>query len=236
VGLEAEELVLEPLASGEAVLSQAERDLGAAVVDIGGGTTSLGIFTNGGLCHTAILPVGGNHITNDIAVGLRTPIAEAEKLKIGHGCATLAMVGDGESIEVARIGSPDITVRPRRALVEIIEPRLTEILGMVNAQIKRSGYASLIPAGVVVTGGSALLTGLADAASAQLELPARVGIPEVAGTMDLTVGSPIYATGVGLVMYAARQRSPGRLVRTMDGGGTVFGRLRRWFREFTQGA
>jgi len=235
VGLETEELVLEPLASGEAVLSQAERDLGAAVVDIGGGTTSLGIFTNGGLCHTAILPLGGSHITNDVAVVLRTPILEAEKLKIAHGCATVSAVSDSETIEVARIGADDVAIRPRRALVEVIEPRLAEILGMVKAQIKRSGYASVMPAGVVVTGGTALLAGLAAAASEQLEMPARVGTPDVAGTMARTVGSPIYATGVGLVLYAARQRSPGRLVRTSDGA-PVFGRLRRWFREFTQGA
>jgi cell division protein FtsA len=235
-GLEIEELVLEPLASGQAVLAPAERDLGVAVVDIGGGTTSLGIFTNGGLCHTAILPVGGSHITNDIAVGLRTPIAEAERLKIAYGCASVAGVGADDTIEVPRIGSREVTTRPRRALVEVIEPRLAEILGMVKSQIKRSGYANLIPAGVVVTGGTALLAGLAEAASALLELPARVGMPDLRGTMAHMVDSPAYATGVGLVLHGARQRVPGRLVRTADGAGSVFGRVRQWLREFTQGA
>ena len=235
-GLEVEDLVLEPLASGQAVLTQAERDLGVALVDSGGGTTSVGIFIGGGLCHTAILPVGGSHITNDVAVGLRTPIAEAERLKISQGCATLSMVGDGEMIEVPRIGTREAQTRPRRALVEIIEPRLSEILGMVKAQIKRSGYANLIPAGVVLTGGTAMLAGLAEAATHQLEMPARIGIPEVAGTMGQTVDNPMYATGVGLVLHGARQRSPGRLVRSIDGAGSLFGRMRQWLRVFALGA
>jgi len=235
-GLEVEDLVLEPLASGQSVLTQAERDLGVALVDSGGGTTSVGIFIGGGLCHTAILPVGGSHITNDIAVGLRTPIAEAERLKISQGCAMLSMVADGEMIEVPRIGTHDAQLRPRRALVEIIEPRLSEILGMVKAQIKRSGYANLIPAGVVLTGGTALLAGMADAASEQLEMPARIGVPDVAGTMGHTVDSPMYATGVGLVLHGARQRSPGRLSRSLDGAGSLFGRMRQWLRVFALGA
>lgn len=235
-GLEVEDLVLEPLASGQSVLTQAERDLGVALVDSGGGTTSVGIFIGGGLCHTAILPVGGSHITNDVAVGLRTPIAEAERLKISQGCAVLSMVADGEMIEVPRIGTRDAQTRPRRALVEIIEPRLSEILGMVKSQIKRSGYASLIPAGVVLTGGTALLAGMADAASEQLEMPARIGIPDVAGTMGHTVDSPMYATGVGLVLHGARQRSPGRLSRSLDGAGSLFGRMRQWLRVFALGA
>ena len=235
-GLEVEDLVLEPLASGQSVLTQAERDLGVALVDSGGGTTSVGIFIGGGLCHTAILPVGGSHITNDVAVGLRTPIAEAERLKISQGCAVLSMVADDEMIEVPRIGTRDTQTRPRRALVEIIEPRLSEILGMVKSQIKRSGYASLIPAGVVLTGGTALLAGMADAASEQLEMPARIGIPVGAGTMGHTVDSPMYATGVGLVLHGARQRSPGRLSRSLNGADTLFGRMRQWLRVFALGA
>jgi len=235
-GLEIEELVLEPLASGQAVLAPAERDLGVAVVDIGGGTTSVGVFSNGGLCHTAILPVGGSHITNDIAVGLRTPILEAERLKVTRGCASVATVGTDETIDVPRIGSNEVLKRPRRALVEIIEPRLLEILAMVKSQIKRSGYANLIPAGVVVTGGTALLAGLADAASEVLEAPTRIGLPEMRGTMAPMVDSPAYATGVGLLLHGARQRAPSRLVRNVDGAGSAFGRLRQWLREFTHGA
>ncbi len=235
-GLEPEDLVLEPLASGEAVLTQAERDLGVALVDIGGGTASLGIFTGGGLCHAAVLPVGGNHITNDVAVGLRTPIAEAEKLKLRHGCATAAMASEGELIEVFHIGTREPRILPRRVLGEIIEPRLAEIFGMIKAQIKRSGYAHLIPAGIVVTGGTALLRGLGETAGERLDLPARVGVPDVSGSMADTVGSPAYATGVGLVLHAARKQGPGRMVRSTNGSGSFFGRMRQWVREFTQGA
>jgi len=235
-GLEVEDLVLEPLASGQSVLTQAERELGAALVDSGGGTTSVGIFIGGGLCHTSILPVGGSHITNDVAVGLRTPIAEAEHLKVLHGCASPSMVGDDEMIEVPKIGARDVQKRPRRALVEIIEPRLTEILDLVKAQIRRSGYANLIPAGIVLTGGTAMLSGLADAASTQLDAPARVGVPDVGGTMGQMVDNPMYATGVGLVLHGARHRSPGRLSSSLDGAGSVLGRVRYWLRAFATGA
>ncbi|HEV2359306.1 MAG TPA: cell division protein FtsA [bacterium] len=234
-GLEVDDLVLEPLASGEAVLTQAERDLGVALVDIGGGTTSIGVFSGGSLCHATVLPVGGNHVTNDIAVGLRTPIAEAEKLKIRHGCAAAGMAAEGELIEVFHIGSREPRILPRRVLGEIIEPRIDEICGMIKSQLKRSGYAQMMPAGLVATGGGALLAGLAEAAGEKIDMPARVGAPDVGGSMADTVGSPVYATGVGLVLHAARQRGPGRMVRASDGNGSMFGRLRQWFREFAHG-
>jgi cell division protein FtsA len=236
-GLDIDDLVLEPLASGEAVLTQAERDLGVVLVDIGGGTTSVGVFSDGSLCHATVLPVGGNHVTNDVAVGLRTPIAEAEKLKIRHGCARAAMAEEGELIEVFHIGTKEPRILPRRVLGEIIEPRLDEIYGMVKAQIKRSGYAAVVPSGVVATGGGALLQGLAEAASDKLDLPARIGTPETAGGMADTVGSPLYATGVGLVLHAARQRGPGRMIRDGNGNGSghMLGKLRHWFRELAHG-
>jgi cell division protein FtsA len=234
-GLEIEDLVLEPLASGEAVLTQAERDLGVVLVDIGGGTTSVGVFSGGSLCHATVLPVGGNHVTNDVAVGLRTPIAEAEKLKIRHGCARAAMVAEGEMIEVLHIGTREPRILPRRVLGEIIEPRIDEICGMIKAQIKRSGYAQMVPAGITATGGGALLEGFAEAAADKLDMPARIGSPEAGGSMADTVGSPVYATAVGLVLHAARQRGPGRMIRDSNGHSGMFGKMRRWFREFAQG-
>ena len=234
-GLEVDDLVLEPLASGEAVLTQAERDLGVVLIDIGGGTTSVGVFSDGSLCHATVLPVGGNHVTNDVAVGLRTPIAEAEKLKIRHGCARASMAAEGELIEVFHIGTREPRILPRRVLGEIIEPRLDEICGMIKAQIKRSGYAPMVAAGVVATGGGALLHGLAEAAAEKLDMPARVGTPDAGGSMADTVGSPLYATGVGLVLHAARQRGPGRVVRDGNGNGHMLGRIRHWFREFAHG-
>jgi len=232
-GLECEALVLEALASGEAVLSPAERELGVALVDIGGGTISLGIFAGGGLCYTAVLPYGGNHVTNDIAMGLRTSFGDAERLKIRHGCALPRQVGEDELIEVVHVGSHELRVAPKRALSEIIEPRISEIAGLVKAQCGRSGWGYRIPAGLVVTGGTALLRGLPDLVSERLGTAVRVGVPEVPGSMADTVSSPAFATGVGLVLHAVRQR---RVGRGLNGNGTVYGRVRQWLREFTLGA
>lgn len=233
-GLDVEEVVLEPLASAEAVLTSPERELGVVIADIGGGTTSVGIFVGGGLSHTGILPVGGNHITSDIAVGLRTPVAEAEKLKLRHGAATAKAAAEGELIEVFNVGDREPRILPRRVLCEIIEPRLSEIFAMLRAQIRRSGFAHLIPAGVVLTGGTALLRGIVPAASEQLELPARLGLPEPLTGLTDTVASPIYATAVGLVFYGVRHGRT-KTVRATNGHG-IFGKMRGWFREMVQGA
>jgi len=235
-GLESEALVLEPLASGEAVLSPAERELGVALVDIGGGTSSVGVFAGGGLCHTAVLPYGGNHVTSDIAVGLRTSLGEAEQLKITHGCAKMSMGGDGELIEVRHIGGRSPRVLPRRVLGEIIEPRVAEIFALVKADLARSGFAHRMPAGVVATGGTALLRGLAELITERLDVAARVGVPEVTGSVADTVSSPIYATGVGLVLRSAWQRRVGQAAGHLNGTGTVLGRVRQWMREFVHGA
>lgn len=232
-GLECDALVLEPLASGESVLSPAERELGVALVDIGGGTISLGIFAGGGLCYTAVLPYGGNHVTNDIAMGLRTSFGDAERLKIRHGCAVPQQVGEDELIEVVHVGSHELRVAPKRTLSQIIEPRISEMAGLVKAQCGRSSWAYRIPAGLVVTGGTALLRGLPDLMSERLGVAVRVGVPDVPGSMADTVSSPAFATGVGLVLHAARQR---RVGRSLNGNGTVYGRVRQWLREFTLGA
>ena len=233
-GLEVEEVVLEPLASAEAVLTSAERELGVVVADIGGGTTSIGVFVGGGLTHTAILPIGGHHITSDIAVGLRTPVAEAEKLKIRFGAATPGDTSEGELIEVFNVGDREPRILPRRVLCEIIEPRLQEICNMLRLQIRRSGYAHLVPAGVVLTGGTALLRGITRFVSEKLELPARLGLPEQVGGLTDAVGSPVYATGVGLVLYGTRHQGT-RALRVTNGAG-LWGRMRGWMREMASGA
>jgi cell division protein FtsA len=233
-GLELDELVLEPLASAEAVLTQAERELGVVLADLGGGTTSVGVFAGGGLTHTAILPVGGHHLTSDVAVGLRTPVAEAEKLKLRHGAASVADVREGELIEVFNVGDREPRILPRKVLCEIIEPRLQEICSLLRLQIKRSGFGHLVPAGVVLTGGTALLKGIAPYVSERLELPARVGAPEQVGGMLDAVASPIYATGVGLVLYGVRHGGS-TMVRTTNGDG-IFGKMRGWLREMVHGA
>jgi cell division protein FtsA len=232
-GLEVEEMVLEPLASAEAVLSASERDLGAVVADIGGGTTSLAIFANGGLCHVAILPVAGAHLTNDIAVGMRTPMAEAEKLKIRWGAATPAAVSEGEMIEVFNVGGRQPRVLPRRVLCEFIEPRLDEIFSLVQEQIRRSGYRHRVPAGIIITGGSSMLEGLIEYAETRLGLPARPGAPDHLAGLVEAVRSPAYSTGVGLALYAARSR--GRTGAHRNGTTTFWDRTRAWVRDLLQG-
>lgn len=234
-GLEVEELVLEPLASAESCLTPAERELGAVVADIGGGVTSLGLFVGGGLCHAAVVPVGGNHITNDIAVGLRTPLNEAEKLKVRAGAASPVMAAEGELIEVFNVGDRSPRILPRRVLCEIIEPRLAEIMSLIRAQLRRSGYGHLVPAGIVLTGGTALLQGIAGYAAERLELPARAGGPDgISGVTD-TVRSPASSTGVGLVLHAMRDRGGIRGLRGANGARGTVGRMRDWFRGVLQG-
>ena len=235
-GLEVEELVLEPLASAEAILSPAERELGTVVADIGGGTTSIGVFVGGGLIHSAILPVGGTHITNDIAVGLRTPVSEAEKLKIRVGAASPHMAAEGELIEVFNVGDRTPRILPRRVLCEIIEPRLSEIMSLLRAELRRSGYGHLIPGGIVLTGGTALLQGIAQYASENLEIPARPGAPDHVTGVTEAVRSPIYSTAVGLVQIGARERSGMRLLRQGNGSKGAMGWLRGFFRAVLQGA
>lgn len=232
-GLEVEEMVLEPLASAEAVLSPAERELGVVVCDVGGGTTSLGVFHAGGLVHTAVLPVGGNHITHDIAFGLRTPVPEAEKLKVRHGAASVYSASEGELVEVLRVGEREPRVLPRRHLCEIIQPRVEEILSLVGAQLGRPELARRVPAGVVLTGGTALLRGFPELAGERLGLPARVGYPAgVAGLAD-AVASPAFATAVGLVLYGARQDR--RRAPRSERNGALWGRLRAWVRGVLHG-
>jgi len=181
-----------------------------------------------------ILPIGGHHITSDIAVGLRTPVAEAEKLKIRFGAATPGETSEGELIEVFNVGDREPRILPRHVLCEIIEPRLQEICNMLRLQIRRSGYAHLVPAGIVLTGGTALLRGITRFVSEKLELPARLGLPEQVGGLTDAVGSPVHATGVGLVLYGIRHQGT-RAMRVTNGNG-LWGRMRGWMREMVSGA
>ncbi len=232
--VEVAEMVLEPLASAEAVLTPSERDIGAVLVDIGGGTTSMGVFANGGLCHVTILPVAGAHITNDIAVGMRTPMAEAEKLKVRWGAASPAAVSEGEMIEVFNVGGREPRVMPRRILTEFIEPRLDEIFALVQVQVRRSGYTHRVPAGVVLTGGTAQLDGLVQHAELRLGLPARLGAPDqIAGLVE-PVRTPSFSTGVGLALFGARSRTRAGATRR-DGAGSFWDRARAWIRDLLQG-
>jgi cell division protein FtsA len=200
-GLDVSDIVLQQLASSMAVLNEDEKDLGVALIDIGGGTTDIAIFSNGSIVHTAVLSLGGNQITNDIAVGLRTPAPEAEKLKIRHGCAMASLVDKDETIDVPSVGGRNTRVLSRQILCEIIEPRVEEIFSLIQREIQRSGYDDLLASGAVITGGSTIMEGMPELAEDVLGMPVRRGIPGKIGGLVDVVRSPIYATGVGLVLY-----------------------------------
>jgi cell division protein FtsA len=233
-GLAVSDIVLEPLAAADAVLTPEEKDLGVALVDVGCGTTDVMIFRGGAVRATAVLPIGGAHLTNDIATGLRTPTAEAEKIKQRFGCARAAGVPRHAEIEVASVAGRDPRVLAQHILCEIIEPRVEEIFALVSREIIRSGCESGLASGVVLTGGGALLDGVAEVAEQTLRLPVRLGAPQhVAALADL-VASPLYAAGVGLVLAGANGGRHGRVIRTRDHGllGRVRTRMTEWLRDF----
>jgi len=220
-GLHVAELVLEPLASAEAVLTEDEREIGVAVVDIGGGTTDVVIFVDGALVHTAVIPMGGINLTNDIATGLRTPVGEAERIKLRHGCALAAMVDPNDVIEVPSVGGRGARTIPRQFLASIAEPRMEEIFRFVSKVIQESGYAELLGAGVVLCGGATLLEGTTELAEQVLSMPIRGGQPTGVGGMVEMVKSPAFATAVGLLKYGATRpakvasaAAPARMTQT----------------------
>jgi len=199
--------VLEQLASSLACLTNDERELGVALVDIGGGTTDLAIFYDHSIQFTSVIPVGGDHITKDLAVGLRTPTREAERIKRRYGCAKANMVDRNETIEVPSIGGREPRILSRRVLCEVIEPRVEELFRMVRREIQKSGYDELIASGMVITGGSTLLEGMPEVAEDVLGLPVRRGIPEgVGGGLVQMIRSPLHATGVGLLLYGINEK------------------------------
>ena len=203
-GLTVADVVLEPLASAEAVLSDDEKEIGAAVIDIGGGTTDILLYVDGGIAHTSVIPVGGNNITSDVAAGLRTPMAEADRLKRLSGCALGRMVGDEEEIEVPGVGGHAPRRTARRVLSDIIEPRVEEIFAVVRKRIEDTGLLEQLSAGVVLTGGAVLLEGMTEFAEEILGMPVRVGFPMGVKGITQLVHGPQYATGVGLVKYGAQ--------------------------------
>jgi cell division protein FtsA len=227
--LEVVDTVLEPLASGEAVLERDEKDLGVALVDIGGGTTDIAIFTEGSVAHTSVIPLGGHQLTSDIAFGLRTPPHEAEKIKHRWGCALASMVSAPETIEVASVGGRAPRVLSRQMLCrDIIQPRIEEIFSFVKAEIMRLGCEDMLASGAVITGGATQLPGMAELAEEVLGIPVRLGMPKGVGGLADVVKSPAFSTGVGLVQYGASQQSlSGRPNTPARSGGGIFSRLRR---------
>ena len=202
-GLEVEDIILEQLASSYSVLTEDEKELGVCLVDIGGGTTDIAIFTEGSIRHTGVIPIAGDQVTNDIAMALRTPTQHAEEIKIKYACALTQLAGADETIKVPSVGDRPPRDLSRQALAEVVEPRYDELFTLVQAELRRSGFEDLIPAGIVLTGGTSKMEGVVELAEEIFHMPVRVGVPQsVMGLTDI-VRNPIYSTGVGLLQYGA---------------------------------
>jgi len=230
-GLEVDDLILQPLASARAVLSADERDLGVCLVDIGGGTTDLAIFTGGAIRHTAVIPIAGDQITNDIAMALRTPTADAEAIKVRHGVALRQLADPNESIEVPGIGERAPRVMSRQTLAEVIEPRVEELYSLVQQVLRESGHEELLSSGIVLTGGSSTMRGMVELGEEIFHMPVRVGAPRYSGGLAEVVCNPRYATAMGLLMEGASQRQQGRIARQDGSVRAVLGRMREWFQR-----
>jgi cell division protein FtsA len=229
-GLEADDIVLEQLASSYSVLTEDEKDLGVCLVDIGGGTTDLAVFTNGAISHTSVIPIAGDHVTNDIAVALRTPTQNAEEIKVRHACALAQLANSDETVEVPSVGNRPLRRMSRQTLAEVVEPRYVELFSLVQAELRRSGYERQIVAGIVLTGGSSNMQGVVELAEEVFHMPVRVGTPQyVSGLVEL-VRNPIYATGVGLLLYGRGRQQDGDRTRRLDAGASgVWNRMKSWF-------
>ncbi len=231
-GLEVDDLILEQLSSSYSILSDDEKELGVCLVDIGGGTTDIAVFTDGAIRHTAVIPIAGDQVTNDIAVALRTPTQHAEEIKVKYACALTQLATSDDTIEVPSIGDRPSRRLSRQTLAEVVEPRYEELLTLVQAELRRSGFEDLVAGGVVLTGGSSKMEGLIELAEEVFHMPVRLGIPQyVTGLVDV-VRNPIYATGVGLLLFGANNRGMGRAGHELSGDGgmkAVWGRMRSWF-------
>jgi len=232
-GLDVHDIILESLASSEAVLSKEERNLGSALIDFGGGTTDMAVFSKGSIKHTSVLPLGGDNLTYDIAIGLRTPKLEAEKIKIKYGCCLSSLIGKDETIEVPGVGGRKSRVLSRQILGEILEPRVEEIFTLIYGELVRAEYENTISSGVVVTGGSAELPGVPELAEQIFNAPARVGYPQGIGGLVEVVNKPMYATAVGLVLYGAMVGKRARKFRIRDVNifNRVMNRMKGWFKD-----
>jgi len=230
-GLDVNDLILQPLASARAVLSDDEIDLGVCLVDIGGGTTDLAIFTHGAIRHTAVIPIAGDQITNDIAMALRTPTPEAEAIKTRHGVALRQLADPNEMIEVPGIGDRAPRVMSRQTLAEVIEPRAEEMFSLVQQVLRESGYEELLSSGIVLTGGSSMMQGMVELGEEIFHMPVRVGVPRYSGGLAEVVRSPRYATAMGLLLEGAAQLQQGRVARQNGSVRAVFGRMRDWFQR-----
>jgi cell division protein FtsA len=230
-GLEVADLCLQPLASSIAVLSEDERELGVALVDIGGGTTDIAIFREGAIRHTAVIPIAGDQITNDVAMALRTPTPEAELVKIRHGCALRQLADPAETIEVPGLGDRPPRSLSRQTLAEVIEPRVEELYTLVQQVLRQSGFEELLSSGVVLTGGSSVMQGMAELGEEIFHMPVRLGVPRYTGGLADVVQSPRYATVMGLLAEGRAQLERGILARQTGSFRGTLRRMRQWFQS-----
>lgn len=230
-GLEVDDIILEQLASSYAVLSEDEKGLGVCLVDIGGGTTDIAVFTDGAIRHTAVIPIAGDQVTNDIAVALRTPTQYAEEIKIKYGCALTQIASPQESIEVPGVGERRPRRMARQTLAEVIEPRYDELFTLVQAELRRSGFEDLIAAGIVLTGGSSKMEGVVELAEEVFHMPVRLGMPQNVSGLSEVVRNPIHSTGVGLLIYGHQQRFAHSrpALRVASSGKSIWARMKSWF-------
>jgi len=229
-GLEADDIILEQLASSHAILTEDEKELGVCVVDMGGGTTDIAVFTGGAIRHTAVIPIAGDQVTNDIAMALRTPTQNAEEIKIKYACALTQLAGADETIKVPSVGDRAPRDLSRQALAEVVEPRYEELFTLVQSELRRSGFEDLVPAGIVITGGSSTMEGVVELAEEIFHMPVRLACPHAVSGMTEVVNNPIYATGVGLLIHGFRQMDLGRVpVLKGEDAPSLFERMKAWF-------
>jgi len=228
-GLEVNEMILQPLASSKAVLADDEKDLGVCLVDIGGGTTDVAVFTGGAIRHTAVIPIAGDQITNDIAMALRTPTRDAEDIKIKYGCA-LRQLADSAAIEVPGVGDRGPRMLSRQTLAEVIEPRVEELYSLVQTELRRSGFEELMSSGIVITGGSSAMQGMVELGEEIFHMPVRLGLPRYIGGLSDVVKTPRFSTGVGLLLYGLERHQRHQATRMSSGSfGDVLERMKAWF-------
>jgi len=229
-GLEVRDLVLQPLASAQAVISDDEKDLGVALMDIGGGTTDLVVYTHGAIRHTAVIPIAGDQITNDIAMALRTPTKDAEDIKERYGCALSQLADPNDMVDVPGLGDREPRQLSRKTLSEVIEPRVEELYSLVQTELRRSGYEELLSSGVVITGGTSVMQGMVELGEEIFHMPVRVGYPAYSGALAETVRHPRHATGVGLLLAGMQQHRSRELTRMHAGSfKQVLERMKSWF-------
>jgi cell division protein FtsA len=229
-GLEVDDIILEQLASSYSVLTDDEKDLGVCIVDIGGGTTDIAVFTDGSIRHTAVIPIAGDQVTNDIAVALRTPTHHAEEIKVKYACALPQLASPDETIEVPSVGDRPARRLARQTLAEVVEPRYEELFSLVQAELRRSGFEDMIAAGLVITGGSARMEGAVELAEEVFHMPVRLGSPQHVQGLSDVVRNPVYATGVGLLLFGSKGLGPSASGERLSGGfKETWGRMKSWF-------